>query len=109
MSIRPIDFNGMLQNTQEVGQVKTHEDHAPVVQQNVVAEELEEKSEISSTQVHEQEDATAEGELDADREGDGRGYRVRARRKKKQKDKKDKVPDGSVRVKSSHQSFDMKI
>lgn len=108
MTIRPIDFNGMIQNTQEVGQTKSHEDSAPMVQQNVVARDLEEQSELSATQVHEQEDAAAEGELDADREGDGRGYKTTAKKKHK-KEKKEKISDGVVRIKSSHQPFDMKI
>ena len=33
MSIRPVDFNGMIQRTQDVGNLKQNEDSRPAVQQ----------------------------------------------------------------------------
>lgn len=107
MSIRPIDFNGMMQNTQEVSNTRSTEEHRPVVQQEVVAETIQQEVEVSVTQVHEQGDAAAESELDADGSG-GNEYRE-GRVRKRPKKKKETVSDGRVSVKNGHQSFDISV
>lgn len=107
MSIRPVDFNGMIQNTQEVGNNRANEEHRPVVQQEVVAETIQQEVEVSVTQVHEQGDAAAESELDADGSG-GNEYR-KGRARKRPKPKKEKISDGKVSVKNGHQSFDITV
>ena len=107
MSIRPIDFNGMIQNTQGLSHTQAHEENRPLVQQELVQDAITEEVEVSATQVQEQDDASAESALDADREAQGGSYR--GRRRKKNPKKKEKVSDGSVSVKKSHASFDMKI
>ena len=107
MSIRPVDFNGMIQNTQEVGNNRANEEHRPVVQQEVVAETIQQEVEVSVTQVHEQGDAAAESELDADGSG-GNEYR-QGRARKRPKPKKEKISDGKVSVKNGHQSFDITV
>ena len=106
LSIRPIDFNGMIQNTQEVGSTRAQEEHRPLVQQETAMQTAQQEVEVSVTQVHEQGDAAAESELDADN-GNGSGYQGNRRRKRSKK--KAKVSDGSVSVKNGHASFDMKI
>ena len=36
MSIRPVDFNGMIQRTQDVSTLKQNEDNRPVVEQQTI-------------------------------------------------------------------------
>ncbi len=105
MSLRPIDFNGMMQNTQELSITRANEEHRPIVQQEVAAQIAQQEVEVSISQVHEQGD-TAESDLNPD-EGSGNGYQ--GNRSRKRKKKAEKVPDGTVSIKSGHQSFDMKI
>ncbi len=105
MSIRPIDFNGMIQNTQEVSKDRSTEQNRPMVQQDFVAIETANEVELAAEQVHEFENAT-DSEMDASN-GSGEGYQRQSGEKKKKKKKK--VSDGVVRLKNSVKSFDMKI
>ena len=45
MSIRPVDFNGMIQNTQGVTNQKVAEDHKPIVNQENLAVHLQHEAE----------------------------------------------------------------
>ena len=107
MSIRPIDFNGMVQNTTELSTTKSQEDQRPVVQQDFVATEIKQESEVSTTTIHEQ-DNVAENDTDAEG-GDGTGYQGNRHRKHEKNDKKEKMGDGFVKVKSKHPSFNMTV
>ena len=104
MSIRPIDFNGMLQNTNEVSQNSIHEQNQTVVQQDYVADQNINEAEISLTQIKEQDDI--ENSVDSEGEGNGAGYGAKRKKKKKTKEK---VPDGTVKVKGGHGSFDVTV
>ncbi|MBR1628096.1 MAG: hypothetical protein IJ679_02370 [Lachnospiraceae bacterium] len=107
MSIRPIDFNGMIQNTQSLSHSHANEEHRPMLQQDNAQQTIAQEVELSATQVQEQEDAgQSQNALDADREGRGDGYRGNGKKKKK---KKEKVSDGKVSIKAKHMSFDIKI
>ena len=44
MSIRPVDFNGMVQRTQDVSTLKQNEDNKPVFQQQVLGTKLEKET-----------------------------------------------------------------
>ena len=107
MSIRPIDFNGMVQNTSELSVTHTQEEQKPVVQQDFVTVEIKQESEVSTTTIKEQ-DNVAENDSDAEG-GDGTGYQGNRNRKGEKKSPKEKMPDGSVRVKSDHPSFNMTV
>ena len=107
MSIRPIDFNGMVQNTTELSTTKSQEDQKPVVQQDFVATEIKHESEVSTTTIREQ-DNVAENDSDAEG-GDGTGYQGNRNRNQKKHEKKEKMGDGSVKVKSKHPSFNMTV
>ena len=72
MSIRPIDLNGMIQNTNEVSQVKAREDARPELQQQNLNVQMERQSVEDASRVKEQENV-AKDSLNAE-EGDGRGY-----------------------------------
>ena len=106
MSIRPIDLNGMIQNTQEVSQNRATEQNRPMVQQDFVAIETQNEVQIASEQVHDFENAT-DSEMDAANGNGGTGYgrQDQQRRKKKKK----ALSDGRVRLKNIPKSFDIKI
>jgi hypothetical protein len=107
MSIRPIDFNGMVQNTSELSVTHGQEEQKPVVQQEFVTVEIKQQAETSTTTVTKQ-DNVAENDSDAEG-GDGTGYQGNRNRKGEKKSPKEKMPDGSVRVKSDHPSFNMTV
>ena len=47
MSIRPVDFNGMIQRTQDVSTLKQNEDNRPVVeQQTIFSQEMKKVEQI---------------------------------------------------------------
>ncbi|MCR4998856.1 MAG: hypothetical protein K6A05_03345 [Lachnospiraceae bacterium] len=108
MSIRPIDFNGMIQNTAEVSANRAAEEHKPIVQQEFANQAVRQDAELSKHSVHQKEKAE---EHPFDFEGGGNGENYYADRQKKKKKESNHGPqsDGSVRLKNDHGSFDMKI
>ena len=108
MDVRPIDFNGMIQNTVEVGNTRAAEDQRPMVQQEFVTMESNREAEVTTTVVHEnsnaaEEEAASEG-------GDGHGYEGnRGRRPGTKKAAAEKKGDGSVRIKPAHPTFNMTV
>ena len=106
MSVRPIDFNGMVQNTAELSHTKTAEDQKPLVQQNFVTVEIQQEADVSTTTIHEQSNIE-EGNSDAEG-GDGRGYQGN-RGQKKKLHQKEKMGDGTVKLKSEHPHFNMSV
>ena len=107
MSIRPIDFNGMVQNSSELSTTKAQEDHKPLIQQEFATTEMKQEAEVSTTTIREQ-DNVAENDTDADG-GDGTGYKGNQNRKNQPKKKTEKMGDGSVKVKSKHPHFNMSV
>ena len=109
MTIRPVEMGGMIQSTQEVSNAKAQEDNRPLVhQQNIQATVVKEEQQMSST-VQDMEQAQHHEYDYAEGEGDGRGYQGNRGRKKRTRDKKADGKDGSVIVKNSRPSFDIKI
>lgn len=107
MSIRPIDFNGMIQNTHEVASTKANEDNkANLQQQNVQVNVMHEEQTASST-VQQMEETQQHEYNYKDGDGDGRGYDAKGRKKSKKKKQLDN--DGVVRIKTGQPSFDIKI
>ncbi len=104
MSIRPIDLNGMIQNTGEVNQLKAAEEVKPELQQMTSQAQFEEEAVEDTTRVTEQ-DNTAEDTMNPD-EGSGSGYQASGRGRKRQKKQEIR---GSVKVKKPHGSFDMSV
>lgn len=109
MSVRPIDFNGMIQQTHEVSSQKTNEDNQGAqVQQNVtIQQEKQEQQQAHSVQTKD----NAGGEnysLNGDAGGNGRGLN-----KKKNTDnkgeKKKFAEDGAVFVKNKPGGFNITI
>jgi hypothetical protein len=108
MTIRPVDFNGMIQNTHEVSNAKTNEDNKPLLQQQNVQAAVVREEEASMTTVQDMEETQQQEYRYEDGEGNGQGYEGNRGRKKRGKPK-EKKDDGQVIVKGAHPTFDMKI
>jgi len=111
MSVRPIDFNGMLQQTHEVITQKTNEDNQGTnIQQNVtIQQEQREQQQAHSVQTKD----NAGGEnysLNGDGGGNGRGLSKKKSSDKDGKgDKKKFADDGAVFIKNRPGGFNITI
>lgn len=104
MSIRPVEINGMLQRTMDVGTIKQQEDQKPLVdQQNYMfqsqAQEVREKNQVQGM-----EKSTPEYDL-RDKEKRERN----SQKKKQDNDKKKNHAEDRMIVKTNHAGFDMKV
>ena len=82
MSIRPVDFNGMIQRTQDVSTLKQNEDNRPVVeQQTIFSQEMKKVEQNLHQVVHAQEKENAGYRYDAKEKGNGH-YEKEERKKK---------------------------
>ncbi len=107
MSIRPIDFNGMIQRTEDVGSLKHQEDAKPLVDQQNIQTQVEQKESAALHQVKEKDDSQgAKNNADAREEGHGQYYAPGVRKKTKQEEKQQ---PGRVIKKRADGGFDIKI
>jgi hypothetical protein len=106
MSISPINFNGMIQNTAEVGNIKSHEDTRPEVNQSNLQVGFEQEEEEQSHSVNELEQKSDKYDLG---DGSGNGAYQGNRNKKKKKEDKEKMADGVVKKKGESFSFDVSV
>lgn len=106
MSIRPVDFRGMIQNSQEISNVKANEDNKPLVHQQNIQTTVAKEAQQQSSTVRDMEE-TRQQEYDYE-EGDGRQSGYGRNSKEKKKKQKKKMGDGAV-IKKERPSFDMKI
>lgn len=105
MSIRPVDFNGMLQRTDDVGVLKHQQEHKPLVDQQNIQVQLSKQEENASQQViTANQSEKLNNHTDAREEGKGQ-YQTLYRGKKKKTSKE----DGKVVKKGNSHSFDIKI
>lgn len=100
MSIRPVDMNGVIQRTQDVGTLKQHQDMKPMVDQQNIQIEVQREEYRQSEQVTRKDDSE-EHRFDAKEEGKGQ-YQRQEQRKKKQKEDR-------VVIKGAIGGFDVKI
>ena len=107
MSIRPIDFNGMIQNSQEVGNVRTHEEQHPVVEQQTIAVQSDQTVEEQLNSVNEYENAESEADKMDARDSSGNEYQDN--RKKGKKKKIVEIKEDRVIRKGEPQPFDITI
>ena len=95
MSVRPIDFNGMIQASQEVGNARQSENQRPAVEQQNLQITQDQQQELKDNQVSALEDKDDEHRYDTT-EGEGGGNagyfaNRRKREQKKEEEKKDRV------------------
>lgn len=107
MSIRPMDFNGMIQNTHELSQSKIHENDRPVMQQAQLTVEVDKREELRRHQVNEKDNADGT-QYRYDREGNGKGYGGNQGQRSSDRNNKEKKNEG-VFIKGSTSTFDIKI
>ena len=107
MSINPITFNGMIQNTGEVSHNRATEESRPMVNQDNAAIVVEQHAEQVTHQVSQTYASDEEGALDAD--GSGQGFAGNGRRKRKKKEEDKFASDGKVILKGSGSSFNITI
>ena len=84
MSIRPVDFSGMIQNSQEVGALRQAENQRPAVEQQTMQINADQQLEIKKEQVNATEDKDDEHRYDAS-EGEGGQAQYHQTRGKKKK------------------------
>lgn len=107
MSVRPVDFNGMMQNQQGVSNVKQHEDQRPILQQQQAFQTVSKQEEAAARQVVNKDDLDREEYKFDARDGSKNSYRGNQKKRKAQQ--KEKMEDGHVRVKGMAGGFDMTI
>lgn len=102
MSIRPVVLGGMIQRADDVGQVKIHEDHKPLVDQQMIqVEEAKKEQELSRQVIESNKSSELKNDLDAKQQGKGQYSSKKKRGKAKGED---------VRVtKKQTSGFDIKI
>ncbi len=109
MSIRPVVLNGMIQRTQDIGNLKQQEDNKPVVQQQNIAIQQERQEDRLTHQVQEPDQKENDAyRYDAKEKGNNQ---YEGGQKKKKKKQQDKEPEngGKVILKGQGSSFDIKI
>lgn len=108
MSIRPVDFQGMMQRTQDVSTIKQNEDNQPVVQQQAVYTQETKKIDQRLHQVNDAEEKENGGyQYDAKEKGNGQ-YEETGGRSSDRKKQSERGRDRVI-VKGAPGGFDMKI
>lgn len=107
----PVVMNGMIQRTQDIGNLKQQEDSKPLVQQHNIEIQQEKQAERLTHQVIETEKKENEGyRYDAREKGSNQYEGGNPRKKKNQKNtENEQNKDGRVILKSQGSSFDIKI
>ena len=96
MSIRPVDMNGVIQRTQDVGTLKQHQDMKPMVDQQNIQIEVQREEYRQSEQVTRKDDSQME-----EHRFDAKEERQEQRKKKQKEDR--------VVIKGAIGGFDVKI
>ena len=97
----------MIQSTAELSNLENELTKQPAIQQNNASVTIERERLETPSKVNEKPDIDEDdGTVDADTEGERAQYRKSGKGNRK---KKEKMSDGFVRVKSDHESFDIKI
>lgn len=110
MTIRPIDLNGTIQRTQDVGNLKQQEDVKPHVDQhNIQGAVVREEKRLSSQVIETNETAKEEYRYDAKEKGNSEYQNNKKNKNKKQQDSNETVEVGAVRIKGQTSGFDMKV
>lgn len=105
MSIRPIDFNGMVQRTQDVGTLKQNQDNKPMLDQQVFAGKVQKDVQQNMQQVTQSEESQYyQKKYDAREKGSNQYQGNSQRNKKDNKKKEDKVIN-----KTEYKGFDITI
>lgn len=106
MTIRPVDFNGMIQRTDDVAYLKHQEDAKPMQNQQNIQVQVDQREDTLAHQVSDT-NGTDKAKSETDTENGGNQYSGDGGRFRK---KKSKVKEnGKVIQKNTSCSFDIKI
>lgn len=107
MAIRPVEFSGIVQRSQDMSTLKQNEDNKPMLQQQNVQTQFAKDTVHHMHQVNHANDSdNPEKKFDAREKGSNEYEDHRTRKKKK---KEDNDNSGKVNAKASARGFDMKI
>ncbi len=111
MSIRPVDMSGMIQRTQDIGNMKHQEENKPVVEQHNISVHQQKEEENLPHQVQQTGKKEKDGYRYDAREKGSNSYEDNRKKKKKRDEEQDGEPEseGKVFFKGRGSSFDMKI
>lgn len=102
MSIRPVEFGGLLQRADNVSAVKQQEEQKPLVDQSNISFSMSKEAEEKLHQIQDMENAT---KLKNDTSGQGNSKNFEQEQNKKKKKEKDSVKSKKI----VHGGFDIKI
>ena len=109
MSIKPLVFNGMIQNTTEVSNVHSQAEHQPRTSQENIAIQTQQQTLQQSQQVAETGESAEDKALNPDDSGGGAAGGGRNRKKKKEEKEDPFASDGKVTLKGSQSTFSISI
>lgn len=104
MTIRPVDMGGMIQRTDDIGQIKHQQDIKPMTDQQNIQLQVNKREDNLAHRVQET-DNKRKMNNDADAKDESRGQYFSNSKKKK----KNASNDGKVVKKNSNGIFDIKI
>ncbi|MDD7327618.1 MAG: hypothetical protein PUG68_07470 [Lachnospiraceae bacterium] len=107
MSIRPVEFNGMIQNTQGASIQKAADDSRPAINQQNMAVTVTKEAEQAQRSVTKKSESAKESALDPN--GSNGGALLSDEKRERKQKKKDEDSDGRVIRKGEAVSFDIKI
>lgn len=107
MSIRPVDFNGMIQSTQGATTQKAADDSRPAINQQNMAVAVTKEAEQTQRTVTKKSESAKESALDPN--GSNGGALLSDDNKRREKKEEEETPDGRVIRKGAASSFDVKI
>ncbi len=106
MSIRPVEFHGVVQRSQDVSALKQNEDNRPMLQQQNVQTQFAKETAQHMHQVNQANDSeNPEQKYDAREKGSNEYENLRNQKKKK----KEKENGGKASAKTRVGGFDMKV
>ncbi|MCI9080716.1 MAG: hypothetical protein HFI70_00040 [Lachnospiraceae bacterium] len=105
MAIRPVEFSGIVQRSQDMSTLKQNEDNKPMLQQQNVQSQFAKETIQHMHQVNHANDSdNPEKKFDAREKGSNEYEDHRTKKKKKKEEN-----SGKVNVKASARGFDMKV
>ncbi len=110
MSVGPVVLNGMIQRTQDIGNLKQQEDNKPMVQQHNIGIQQERQEDRLTHQVQQPEQKENDGyRYDAKEKGNNEYEGNKQKKRNGQNKNKEQNEDGKVILKGHGSSFDIKI
>ncbi|MCI9447045.1 MAG: hypothetical protein HFH36_06565 [Lachnospiraceae bacterium] len=105
MSIRPVEFSGVVQRSQDISSLKQNEDNKPMLQQQNVQTQFAKDTAQHMHQVNQANDSdNPEQKFDAREKGSNEYENLRRQKKKKKEDN-----SGKASAKTPTRGFDMKV